>query len=148
MTSGEQLITVREAARICHRSEETIRRWIWSGKLPARKLGNQLFVTDGDLLRVQPAARVSEAPVAYSVRAAKRGNLEGREPMDEVTARLFRAYDYSPMMEDLRSHRGQIRPSREEQLTQIQEDEAFQDEVRERFGPVDVVELLRQVREG
>jgi hypothetical protein len=68
--------------------------------------------------------------------------------MDEVTARLFRAYDYSPLMEDLRSHRGQVLLSKEEQLKQIREDEAFQDDVRERFGPVDVVELLRQVREG
>jgi excisionase family DNA binding protein len=33
-------ITVREAARRTHRSEETIRRWIWSGRLPACKRGN------------------------------------------------------------------------------------------------------------
>jgi excisionase family DNA binding protein len=32
-------ITVREAAQRAHRSEETIRRWIWSGRLPARKHG-------------------------------------------------------------------------------------------------------------
>jgi excisionase family DNA binding protein len=35
-----QEITVREAAQRVHRSEETIRRWIWSGRLPARKRGN------------------------------------------------------------------------------------------------------------
>jgi len=40
----DELITVREAARECSRNPETIRRWIWSGKLPAEKLGNQLFV--------------------------------------------------------------------------------------------------------
>jgi excisionase family DNA binding protein len=38
MTAAEEL-TVREAARRAHRSEETIRRWIWSGRLPARKHG-------------------------------------------------------------------------------------------------------------
>ncbi len=38
--SAEQELTVREAARRAHRSEETIRRWIWSGRLPARKDGN------------------------------------------------------------------------------------------------------------
>jgi excisionase family DNA binding protein len=38
--NAAQEITVREAARRAHRSEETIRRWIWSGRLPARKRGN------------------------------------------------------------------------------------------------------------
>jgi excisionase family DNA binding protein len=38
--SAAQDITVREAAQRVHRSEETIRRWIWSGRLPARKRGN------------------------------------------------------------------------------------------------------------
>jgi excisionase family DNA binding protein len=38
--SVTQELTVREAARRAHRSEETIRRWIWSGRLPAHKSGN------------------------------------------------------------------------------------------------------------
>ena len=40
----DELISVRQAAVECGRNPETIRRWIWSGKLPAEKLGNQLFV--------------------------------------------------------------------------------------------------------
>ena len=44
-----ELITVREAARECGKNPETIRRWIWLGKLPSQKLGNQLFVKKGDL---------------------------------------------------------------------------------------------------
>jgi excisionase family DNA binding protein len=39
-----QEITVREAARRTHRSPETIRRWIWSGRLPATKRGNTYYV--------------------------------------------------------------------------------------------------------
>lgn len=27
---------------------ETVRRWIWAGKLPAEKLGNQLFINKSD----------------------------------------------------------------------------------------------------
>jgi len=50
--SLEALVTVREVARACHRTAETIRRWIWNGKLPASKLGNQLFVKREDLARV------------------------------------------------------------------------------------------------
>lgn len=42
--TDDKLISVREAAKECDRNPETIRRWIWSGKLPAEKLGNQLFV--------------------------------------------------------------------------------------------------------
>jgi len=42
-------MTVREAARVCGRSPETVRRWIWDGKLAAEKLGNQLFVRRQDL---------------------------------------------------------------------------------------------------
>lgn len=48
----EDMITVREAARECQRTPETVRRWIWDGKLPAKKLGNQLFVKRSDLDRL------------------------------------------------------------------------------------------------
>ncbi|HTW04723.1 MAG TPA: helix-turn-helix domain-containing protein [Streptosporangiaceae bacterium] len=40
MTDTDE-VTVREAARRVHRSEETVRRWIWSGRLPARKHGTR-----------------------------------------------------------------------------------------------------------
>jgi len=39
-----QEVSVREAAKIAHRSEETIRRWIWSGRLPAVKRGTSYRV--------------------------------------------------------------------------------------------------------
>ncbi len=45
----ENLISVKEAARESGRGMETVRRWIWSGKLPAQKLGNQLFIKKSDL---------------------------------------------------------------------------------------------------
>jgi len=50
MASGtkDQLVSVREAARECGRNMETVRRWIWGGKLPAEKLGNQLFIKRSD----------------------------------------------------------------------------------------------------
>ena len=43
-------INIREAAQRCGRNMETVRRWIWGGKLPARKLGNQLFIRKQDLV--------------------------------------------------------------------------------------------------
>ena len=38
-----------EAARRVGRSPETIRRWIWSGKLRSRKVGNQHLVDADEL---------------------------------------------------------------------------------------------------
>ncbi len=42
-------LTVREAAQRIGRAEETIRRWIWSGRLPARKVGNAYRLAEADL---------------------------------------------------------------------------------------------------
>jgi excisionase family DNA binding protein len=46
--AGDEL-DVRAAARLTGRSEETVRRWVWAGKLPARKSGKRLLVLRGDL---------------------------------------------------------------------------------------------------
>ena len=54
MTAGQE-ITVREAARRAHRSEETIRRWIWSGRLPAHKRGSRYRIDVAHLDRVAVA---------------------------------------------------------------------------------------------
>jgi excisionase family DNA binding protein len=50
VVESQDLVSVREAARECGRTAETVRRWIWEGKLPAQKLGNQLFVRRTDLM--------------------------------------------------------------------------------------------------
>ena len=49
MMSVSEEIDVRSAARFAGRSAETIRRWVWSGRLPARKQGNRLLVQRRDL---------------------------------------------------------------------------------------------------
>ena len=66
MTEQDDLLTVRQVARACQRSEETVRRWIWSGKLPSRKLGNQHFIDPADVEALKAeAAGVAESAVAY-----------------------------------------------------------------------------------
>lgn len=57
IVKSDDLVTVKEAARECQRTMETVRRWIWGGKLPAQKLGNQLFVKRTDLLLLSSRAR-------------------------------------------------------------------------------------------
>lgn len=42
-------LPVREAARRCHRTPETIRRWVWDGRLPAEKIGGHLYIRESDL---------------------------------------------------------------------------------------------------
>ena len=66
MTEHDALLTVREVARACGRSEETVRRWIWSGRLPSRKLGNQHFIDPADVEALKPKlSRAAETAVAY-----------------------------------------------------------------------------------
>jgi excisionase family DNA binding protein len=43
------MLTVPEAARRAGRDPETIRRWIRSGRLPARKVGTQHVIEPEDL---------------------------------------------------------------------------------------------------
>jgi excisionase family DNA binding protein len=123
----EQLLTVREVARRCHRSEETIRRWIWSGKLAARKIGNQHFVAQEDI------DWATYKPPALT--------------LNKKTRELYKKYHYSPVVQSIRDDRGQVIPGRAEQWRDIQDDEAFQDELRREFGTVDVVRLIRETRE-
>src|SRR5207244_5488687 len=42
-------LDIRAAARLTGRSTETVRRWVWSGRLRARKLGRRLFVLRSDV---------------------------------------------------------------------------------------------------
>lgn len=60
--SGGRTLTVREAARRVHRAEETIRRWIWTGKLPARKRGKSYQVRESDLDAVAASLSAPRKP--------------------------------------------------------------------------------------
>ena len=56
------MLSVRDAADEVGRTPETIRRWVWSGRLPASKRGNRLTVARDDLERV--AGRASRSDLA------------------------------------------------------------------------------------
>lgn len=53
------MLTVPEAAAIAERDPETIRRWIRSGKLRARKIGTQHVIEAADLEDVLAADELS-----------------------------------------------------------------------------------------
>ncbi|HEY7043545.1 MAG TPA: helix-turn-helix domain-containing protein [Nocardioidaceae bacterium] len=44
VVDGVEMVDVREAAKLARRTPETIRRWVWSGRLAATKQGNRLLV--------------------------------------------------------------------------------------------------------
>ena len=52
-------LTIHDAATRVGKTPETVRRWVWSGRLPARKEGNHLLVTEADLRR---AAQSNQQP--------------------------------------------------------------------------------------
>jgi hypothetical protein len=48
---GVDMVDVREAAALVHRTPETVRRWIWSGQLGATKRSNRLLIERRALLQ-------------------------------------------------------------------------------------------------
>ena len=60
-------LTVPEAARRAGRSPETIRRWIWSGRLPSEKVGNQHVIESETLDALVEAPDTSEGAAVSDV---------------------------------------------------------------------------------
>ncbi len=56
----EETIDIKQASHYCRRNPETVRRWVWNGKLPAQKVGNQLFIRKEDLVQF-----CRESAIAY-----------------------------------------------------------------------------------
>jgi|WetSurMetagenome_2_1015567.scaffolds.fasta_scaffold176298_3 excisionase family DNA binding protein len=81
----DKLISVRDAAKECGRNPETVRRWIWSGKLPAEKLGNQLFVKKSELLKYYAETLKEEESSPDSVTKAAEDTTVETSRADEST---------------------------------------------------------------
>ncbi len=81
------MLTVPEAARRTGRDPETIRRWIRSGKLRARKVGTQHVIEDADL-----DSLVGEG--SFPLPAAWR-TTTGGEPMPDFVAIIREIRDSS-----------------------------------------------------
>jgi len=56
------MITIAEAARRLRRNPETIRRWIRSGRLPARRVGNRHVIDEEDLIDLAGAVTLPLPP--------------------------------------------------------------------------------------
>lgn len=60
------LVDVQEAAVVAGRSPETVRRWVWSGQLRARKHGRRLMIA-----RTELDAFISLRPEGHAVSLAE-----------------------------------------------------------------------------
>ncbi len=52
IVDGVEMLDVREAAALSRRTPETVRRWVWSGRLASRRSGNRLLVARADVERM------------------------------------------------------------------------------------------------
>jgi excisionase family DNA binding protein len=81
VVDGVEMLDVRETAELAGRTPETVRRWIWSGRLSARRHGSRLLVTRDDVDRLihgrLTAARVTLAAWAATVDEQRRSGALG-----------------------------------------------------------------------
>ena len=75
------MLTVPEAAKRAARDPETIRRWIRSGRLRARKVGTQHVIEEGDLDALLDRSTMVVLPSAWQ-------RTRWGEPMPDVVAAI------------------------------------------------------------
>jgi excisionase family DNA binding protein len=97
----DDLISVREAARECQRNMETVRRWIWGGKLPAQKLGNQLFIKRSDF-----ASFCREtATVEYAAGSRREVIKQLKRLRERIRARIGRDFTEDEIIDTIHKQR-------------------------------------------
>ena len=97
---ADESINVREAASQCGRNAETIRRWIWDGKLPAQKLGNQLFIKKKDL-----ASFCRETAIAYSAEPDMEILKKAKELRGQIQAGTDNGFNIKKDITEMREER-------------------------------------------
>jgi len=86
---AESSISVRDAARLLGRHPETIRRWVWTGRVTARRHGNRLLLDRAEIDAVAVRDGTSRHAIALAdwakrVRAAHGGRGSGESAADLV----------------------------------------------------------------
>jgi excisionase family DNA binding protein len=68
---SDEMLDVRQAAELVGRHPETVRRWVWSGRLAARREGNRLLVARADVLATAPREAATVGLGAWAERAGR-----------------------------------------------------------------------------
>lgn len=88
VVDGVEVLDVREAADYVRRTPETVRRWVWSGRLSARRKGNRLLVARHELdALIGPAAPLSLGAWASALPGAATGGTAADLVLDDRAAR-------------------------------------------------------------
>jgi len=66
-TDGVEMVGVREAAALVGRTPETVRRWVWSGRIQARKQGNRLLLDRNQVLATMGESRAGSSGPALTL---------------------------------------------------------------------------------
>jgi excisionase family DNA binding protein len=74
--AGSEEIDVIGAAAIAGRSAETVRRWVWSGRLRAYKRGNKLVISRADLERLLRSGGVTRPTLTEWLKEVRRSGLK------------------------------------------------------------------------
>lgn len=93
---GVEMVGVAEAAVLADRSQETIRRWVWSGRIPAVKSGQKLYVRRSDVARTTPREERAGSTMSLAEWAAR---------LDEVRTGAVGASAADLVIEDRRRRR-------------------------------------------
>lgn len=65
VVDGVEMVDVREAARLVGRTPETVRRWVWSGRLASIRHGNRLLLERAALAAAAGRTAVDE-PTSFA----------------------------------------------------------------------------------
>lgn len=141
----EQLLTVREAARLAQRTPGTVRRWIWDGKLPAQKLGNQLFIKRADL--EQMTGRVRQ-PATATRREALETFARLSEELRQQGVEWTSAAEHIEEMRDERMAELTGQPSKSTRMEAVKQLLELGDRIARRAPTLDLLEELYRQRES
>ncbi|TMD41021.1 MAG: helix-turn-helix domain-containing protein [Chloroflexi bacterium] len=97
-------LDVKAAARVAGRTTETIRRWVWSGRLPARKRGNRLVMARKDVEALAGATERRPLSLAEWARLAERALRGRRGPRASASDLVIE--ERRRRLEEVGAHRG------------------------------------------
>ena len=145
MYHTEETVDIKQASEYCHRNPETVRRWVWNGKLPAQKVGNQLFIRKKDLVRF-----CRETAIAYHAQPeADAASLETiRQTGTEIHNRTGRSFNAAEEIETLREDRDREMNSTSYGPDFLERARSVREAIHARSGRVfDVEKMIRELRE-
>jgi len=132
---------------------ETVRRWIWGGKLPAQKLGNQLFIKRSDFAsfcretvtrkyKAEPKPDFLERAIALQKRMKARG-VKPINAAEEI--RQMREERMNELEQSLREPETKVKPGSKANL--IKKMRKLRENIRARVGNLDAAGTIEQLRE-